>query len=414
MQRTLNMIRLKPLRLPLRSLFCRRRMLTFFLPALLCGSLSDTQSAENRRVYRPTQAQLRLEQQNRQREAQIQEIRRRQALAQKNKAQNVRNTRQAVRNPQTQAQTRTPVKIRYIWYQSRRFVLVQDVARYYGMTISYYRSGLTLRSSRDVITLLYDKRMANINRTNMYLTHAPVQRGALVYLDEKDFLLVVDPVIRNTPLWKHSLRTVLIDAGHGGKDQGAPGVRNLLEKNITLSIARKLAVRLKNQGYRVLMTRNNDNTLTLQQRADLCEKLKPDLFVSIHCNAVGNRKIQGIETFAMTPVDAASTSDSKRGTKTGAGNAFDKNNYRLAYEVQKNLTTTLKAEDRGVKHARFFVLRNATCPAILIETGFITHPAEGIKLAQSAYQDRLVNGIVSGISAYAKAAATQKRKTARK
>ena len=403
----------------LRNLVCGRHLYSIFIPALLWGDVFDAEAAENRRVYRPTQAQLRLEQQNRQREAQIQEIRRRQALAQKNKAQKVRQTKpqtvQTVRSQPAQPQvqsTRKPVKIRYIWYQSRRFVLVQDIARYYGMKISYYKSGLTLRSSRDVVTLLYDKRMANINRTNMYLTHAPVLRGALVYLDEKDFLLVVDPVIRNTPLWKHSLRTVLIDAGHGGKDQGAPGGKNLLEKNITLSIARKLAARLQKQGYRVLMTRNNDRYLTLQQRADLCEKLKPDLFISIHCNAVGNRKIKGIETFAMTPVDAASTSDSKRGTTTGAGNSFDKNNYRLAYEVQKNLTTTLKAEDRGVKHARFFVLRHATCPAILIETGFITHPTEGVNLARSAYQDRLVNGIVSGISAYAKSAAPPKKQTA--
>ena len=221
----------------LRNLVCGRHLYSIFIPALLWGDVFDAEAAENRRVYRPTQAQLRLEQQNRQREGQIQEIRRRQALAQKNKAQKVRQTKpqtvHTVRSQPAQPQvqsTRKPVKIRYIWYQSRRFVLVQDIARYYGMKISYYKSGLTLRSSRDVVTLLYDKRMANINRTNMYLTHAPVLRGALVYLDEKDFLLVVDPVIRNTPLWKHSLRTVLIDAGHGGKDQGAPGGKNLLEK----------------------------------------------------------------------------------------------------------------------------------------------------------------------------------------
>ena len=111
-----------------------------------------------------------------------------------------------------------------------------------------------------------------------------------------------------------------------------------------------------------------------------------------------------METFAMTPRGAASTSDKKPGRTTGPGNSYDKNNYRLAYEVQKKLVQGTKSPDRGVKHARFFVLRKAICPGILVETGFITHPKEGLNLSKSSYQEKIIASIVSGINSYAAAA----------
>ena len=395
------------------SFFRSSRLMSIFIPTLLWGDILETEaSTTTQRFYRPTQAQQRLLQQQREQEQRIQLLRRQQALQKKKTPEIQRNKK----TPQTPAEktlsapltatgkAATHNKIRYITYQKRRFVLLQDVAKYYGMKITYQTKGIQLKSSRDTVELQYKKRIANVNKTNMYLTHAPLVRGALVYLDENDFFLVIDPVIRNAPLWKHSIKTILVDAGHGGKDQGAPGVNKLLEKNITLQMANKLAAQLRKSGYKVLMTRTGDTTLTLQQRADLCEKYKPHLFISIHCNAVKNKKTSGVETFAMTPRGAASTSDKKPGKSTGPGNSYDKNNYRLAYEVQKKLIQVTKSPDRGVKHARFFVLRKAICPGILVETGFITHPKEGVNLSKSAYQDKIISGIVSGINAYVNAA----------
>ena len=151
------------------------------------------------------------------------------------------------------------------------------------------------------------------------------------------------------------------------------------------------------------MTRAADSTLSLQARAGLCEKFRPDLFISVHCNAASQKTINGIETFAMTPAGCASSSDSRPSSARGSGNAFDKNNYRLAYEIQKALVRNTKAEDRGVKHARFFVLRNATCPAVLIETGFISNQREGALLNRADYQAKIVNAIVLGILNYRRA-----------
>ena len=389
-----------------------KKLFSIFIPALLWGDLFDVQAADTRRVYRPTAAQLRLEQQRREQAARIQAIRNQQKNTAGTQTQPVRPVQQNAKTAAVPVKSAQPVqpappqvKIRYIWYKGVRFALVQDIARFYGMAISYTRSGVFLRSRRDTVTLQYDKRLAVVNRVSVYLTHPPILRGALVYLDEKDFLLGIDPVIRNAPLWKHPVKTILLDPGHGGKDQGAPGVGGLLEKNITLTLGHKLAAVLRKCGYRVFMTRIADSNLTLQQRVLMCEKLKPDLYISVHCNAVGNRRTMGIETYAATPQGAASTSDSKPVQTASAGNSFNRNNYRLAYEVHKNLLAFTRAPDRGVRHARFFVIRNAVCPAILIETGFVTHPKEGPLLNNAAYQEKLVNGIVSGIMAYTKASA---------
>lgn len=376
----------------------RQRLFTVFLPALLWGDIFEAQAvpAAAQRVYRPTRAQQRAEEEARKRDERVQ------ALRSQNQAKQSSSQQQNTPPADSSAGVPGSARIRYAWIDSRRFVLLQDVARFYNMKISYQKDGVALKGN-DSINISYDKRTAVLNGVNIYLTYPPVQRGALVYLDEKDFLLVIDPVLRDASLWSHPLGTVMIDPGHGGKDNGAPGSRTLLEKNVNLTLATKLSAKLRSMGYRVIMTRTDDRFISLQQRAEMCEKSKPGLFISIHCNATErNRSIRGIETYAMTPQDAASTNETKRGAGNGPGNSFDKNNYRLAYEVQKNLLTMTRTEDRGVKHARFFVLRNATCPAILIETGFITHPAEGAQLAQNAYQDKIVAGIVAGISSYAK------------
>ena len=387
------------------SLFNSTRLTGIFLPVLLWGDILETEGSSTvQRFYRPTQAQQRLLLQQRLQEQRIQSLRRQQAL-QKKKAPVAPVRGKTLNAPLTATgKAATHNKIRYIIYEKRRFVLLQDVAKYYGMKITYLAKGLQMKSPRDTVNLQYKKRIATVNKTNMYLTHAPLVKGAMVYLDENDFFLVIDPVIRNAPLWKHTVKTILVDAGHGGKDQGAPGVNKLLEKDLTLQMANKLAARLRKAGYKVLMTRTNDTTLTLQQRAALCEKHKPHLFISIHCNAVKNKKTNGVETFAMTPRGAASTSDKKPGRSTGPGNSYDKNNYRLAYEVQKKLVQGTKSPDRGVKHARFFVLRKAICPGILVETGFITHPKEGLNLSKSSYQEKIIASIVSGINSYAAAA----------
>ena len=195
----------------------------------------------------------------------------------------------------------------------------------------------------------------------------------------------------------------MIDAGHGGKDVGAIGVNKKKEKDITLAIALKLRKKLIRLGYAVRLTRSGDTFPTLQRRVQLWQftRPRPDLFIFIHCNAAKNSSVSGIETFAVTPSNAPSTADAKPENKVYSGNYFNRRNTMLAYYIQRSLCKSLPgAVDRGVKHARFYVIRNVTCPAVLIETGFISNKTECSKLSSDSYQERVADSILTGILYY--------------
>lgn len=323
---------------------------------------------------------------------------------------------QVVSNKKTQSKTvakqkpevKKPVepeqqtKIRFIWASNRRFVMLQDVAAYHGLKFRYIKTGAELNGDNRIV-FTFDKRNGSINGTNVFFLSPMIIKGGMAYISEQDFRLVIAPILTKSALTPHSVRTVMLDPGHGGQDNGATGAGGRLEKNLNLEMARKLKAKLQEKGYKVVMTRENDSFPSLSDRSDFAEKAKPDLFVSIHCNASTEKSINGIETFAMTPVGAASTSDTKVSQNIGSGNDFDKNNYRLAYEIQRLLIGSTKAEDRGVKHARFAVIRNSPCPAVLIETGFVSNPKESFLLGKKEYQDSIVSSIAAAIDRYAAA-----------
>ena len=151
------------------------------------------------------------------------------------------------------------------------------------------------------------------------------------------------------------------------------------------------------------MTRTGDRYPSLEDRVNMHAKARADLYLSIHCNASVVKSINGIETFVVTPAGAPSSSDSKSNFTRNKGNAFDRQNYRLAHEIQRQLIWKTGAEDRGVKHARFYVIKNVACPAVLIETGFLSNYREGSQLLTYRRQMATVNAIVDGIMRYVSA-----------
>jgi len=289
--------------------------------------------------------------------------------------------------------------VRYTKAYGKRYVYLRDVARYYGMSLVRGRSGCELRSRYSRIAFKYGKKTSNLNGVKVNLLNAPFRKGAEPMLSEHDFVLFIDPVLRRNAIPKKRIRTVMIDPGHGKKDTGAIGSR-FKEKDIVLQIARRLRTRLIKAGYRVVMTRSGDKFLSLKERTDLCNKVKPDVFVSIHCNSAKAKTASGLETYCLTPAGEASFGANKPQSAAEIGNATDKANARLAYEIQKSTLRSTAATDRGVKHARFFVLKNIRCPGILIETGFISNKKEEGKLASSAYQEKIALGIANGISSF--------------
>jgi N-acetylmuramoyl-L-alanine amidase len=217
---------------------------------------------------------------------------------------------------------------------------------------------------------------------------------------------------------------IVIDAGHGGKDPGAKGYyRAAREKDITLNIAKKLKKKLVDRiGCDVIMTRSNDRFLTLEERTALANTKEADLFISIHVNAHRNKNAYGTETYFLnlaTDEDSIRVAAMENATSTKnisdlqtilmdlMQNAKINESSRLAGYVQTNMVHHLKkkysdVKDKGVKQAPFYVLLGAQMPAILVETSFISNPRECKRLMDPAYQDRLCDGIVTGIEKYIK------------
>ena len=217
---------------------------------------------------------------------------------------------------------------------------------------------------------------------------------------------------------------IVIDPGHGGRDYGAPGyLKGVHEKNVVLKMARRLAKKIRKElGCEVIMTRNSDRNLTLEERTAIANTKNADLFISIHTNAVRDRRAYGIETFFLnlaTDNDAILVAARENATSTRnisdletilsdlMQNAKINESSRLAVHVQKSMNRYLRKhysriKGKGVKQAPFYVLLGAQMPAILIETSFISNPRECKRLNNTAYQDRMSEAIVEGIKEYIK------------
>ena len=216
------------------------------------------------------------------------------------------------------------------------------------------------------------------------------------------------------------VRRIVIDAGHGGKDTGAIGPRGVREKDMALAIARKVATRLKGFGFNVVMTRGDDTFVALDDRTRIANEARADLFVSIHCNAARRRKLEGVETWtlnvaadryaarlaAFENADADRTVSDLRliladlATKANASDARD-----LAQSVQSSIVRTLRSRsmpvrDHGTKQALFYVLLGTHMPSILVETGFISNPAEEARLKSARYQDGTADAVARGIKEF--------------
>ena len=198
---------------------------------------------------------------------------------------------------------------------------------------------------------------------------------------------------------------VFIDPGHGGDDSGALSQdRKLVESKIVLDVAKRLADYLQKSGFDVRLSRQ-DNTLPrlLEERTLMAAKWKADIFVSIHINATGEGETSacGLETFILPPAGTSSTYAGTPSWTVQAGNGNDVRNMQLGFAIQRRALKTSRLADRGLRRARFAVLREARMPAALVECGFITSARDRKILGSVEGRDRLARGIYQGICDYA-------------
>ena len=242
-----------------------------------------------------------------------------------------------------------------------------------------------------------DFRVSNISVAGSFPAR---QIGGHLYLSAIDVNTLLRPLFMpRQSIRRHAVRRIIIDPGHGGFDRGAAG-KSIIEKKLVLQIAKRTADILKRCGYTCILTRRGDYLVPLNQRPLFANRSKGDLFISLHCNASKDTRAAGIETYCLTPAGASSTNHQKVSGTAFPGNAFNANNFLLAYEIQRSMLLRTKGQDRGVRRSRFAVLRNLAMPGVLLEMGFITNAAEERKLATPAYQEQIARAIAVGIISY--------------
>lgn len=279
------------------------------------------------------------------------------------------------------------------------YVKLSDVWRFYKFSPRKGRPGcVSYGSGKHVVSLKANQQDFYVNNYRYVLSHPVREDGGELMISSVDMRKLVDPVLRPRFSPQNRLRTVVIDPGHGGHDAGAVS-SYAKEKDLNLAVARKLRRMLENQGYRVVMTRDGDYFLTLQQRVAIANSVPDSVFVSIHHNA-GRRAASGIETFTLAPQGTTSPFARSRRYAELAGNNQDSENIALATAVHSRAIRSSGAIDRGIQRARFSVLCTINRPAILFEGGFVSNPEECRKMATGAYQDMLAHSICQGIIAY--------------
>ena len=237
------------------------------------------------------------------------------------------------------------------------------------------------------------------------------------------------PTVRSARTSLHRTFVVVIDAGHGGKDGGALGQHGTLEKDVVLSIAKKLeAIIQREPGMRSIMVRSDDRFLNLHKRAEVAHKTDADLFISLHADAYEDNLTQGSSVFTLSETGATSEAarylaDRESATLVGGLNLRDQEMTLASILVDMSKNATMEASDKAaaslitalekefrihnhaIQKANFAVLRSLDVPSVLIETGFISNPEEEERLLDPGHQKRLAKALFEGIRSYARKSA---------
>jgi N-acetylmuramoyl-L-alanine amidase len=285
----------------------------------------------------------------------------------------------------------------------REHVRLSDWARSNGFQAAWLNKldlRLTNRTTRLGFTV--NSQRMTLNGVSVFLS-APIllQNPATPCLAVVDAQATVHPLLWPARGGESRLRLICLDPGHGGRDTGnREGKR--LEKDYALALARELAAQLRKAGYTVFLTRSWDTFVDLDTRVEIARQRGAQLFISLHFNAAANSDARGAEVYCLTPPHTASTNARGEGAETGPlrGNRQNERNLQLAYQLQRSLVGRLGLEDRGVRRARWAVLRPAPMPAVLVEAGFMSNPAEGGKIATSPWRRELAAALLEGVRSY--------------
>ncbi len=295
-------------------------------------------------------------------------------------------------------------------YGGRDHVSLDEIATFYGLgeeSVTDARTKKLKGAGRELVAMS-DSREMEINGLKHWLAFPVLKENGKLYVSRLDLGETLEPAFRPSLIPDFPMvTTVVIDPGHGGKDNGAVSPYES-EKNFSLDVARRVRNELQKSGLRVVLTRNSDTFVELADRANVANRLKNVVFVSLHFNAADtNAAASGFEIYCVTPRGAPSTAYEQtrmRDMIEENGNEHDIHSFALANAIYHSLHGKMEMFDRGVKRARFAVLRLAGVPSVLVEGGFLTNAGDARKVASKQWRDDYAASISRGILEYKKLA----------
>ncbi len=288
----------------------------------------------------------------------------------------------------------------------REYLTLDNVAQFYGLPtgVSPIENRIRLDRGKLSLEVQLGSREVMINGIRSWLCFPVQEKDGQYLLSRVDLAKTLEPQLRPQMITNlGQFKTVILDAGHGGYDKGAISSYGY-EKDFALDVARNIKPLLEAKGINVKMTRDRDVFVPLELRARIANSTKDAVFVSIHFNATNsNPSAAGFEIFSLTPRGAPSTDDDAlalRFMNMEAGSPVDAPSLALSMSVYHSVVGHLLEFDRGIKRARFAVLRLTKIPAILVEGGFLTERGESRLIAQGTWRANLAQSIATGIMNY--------------
>ncbi|MBA2622824.1 MAG: N-acetylmuramoyl-L-alanine amidase [Chthoniobacterales bacterium] len=292
-----------------------------------------------------------------------------------------------------------------IQQQGRNYVSFENVAEFYRFpAYSHANRTISLRGDRHGLRAQAGTSEMYINGVRFF-THFPLLERADEHLiSAVDIGKIVEPVLRPSRIANaRKVETVVLDPGHGGTDQGTANAWGS-EKAFALDVAMTAREQLLQTGFKVEMTRKDDTGLSLEERVAFANRFQNAVFISIHFNSASGGA--GVESYALAPEGIVSTASPGEhhapadDSQPDQGNVQDLQNIALTAAVHASVLSRLTPYDRGVRHARFKVLRNIHLPAVLLEAGFLSDPVEGRRIATAHYRQQLGMAIAQGVQSY--------------
>src|SRR5947199_8743174 len=286
------------------------------------------------------------------------------------------------------------------------YLSVDNISKFYGLAAEVVPVGGKTQPETvsSPLEFVRGSREVMINGARGWLCFPVVEHDGRFLVSRTDLAKTIEPLLRPQRVPNAGkVETIVLDPGHGGHDKGALS-RYGSEKDFALDVARTLRPLLQAKGLRVIMTREGDYFVPLEVRAQIANAARDSIFVSIHFNATDrDPNATGFEIFSFTPRGAPSTSDdwlTPTALSMQAGSEVDAQSMALSACIYHSLLGHIPEFDRGIKRARFAVLRLTRVPAVLVEGGFLTERGEGQLIAKKDWRGKLAQAIGVGIENY--------------